>query len=149
MTGHEHPKDLVLLAFGDGELPEAEAQAVAEHCTICAECSRLLTDFEAVRVSLAADLQLAGPQPVWPLVASRLQHERSRRIGPMFALGTTAACAAGIVLGLMLGTPPSQSSTENDSVAWTSVDQIRSGSGSASLLDVFYQTPSQEESEGS
>jgi len=149
MNGNDHPLGPVLQAYSDGELVGAEAAAVEVHCGACDECREVLAELAAVQDRLQVAAPEAMPSSIWPAVAAQVKREQGQRLGPAFAMGTTAACAAGIVMGLLVGTPPTSEQGDSDQVAWTSSSQLWSGSGSASLLDVYSPSQEQEGSDGS
>jgi len=140
MSSSGHPRAELLQALLDGELPEQERAAFEEHCRQCAECRRKLGELERLRAALAADPPPTLAASVWPSVQARL-HRGPR---PGFALAglSAAACAAGVLLGLLIGGSPAGEGWSNPLEYW-------SGSGSTSLLDVYTSTPAEERSDGS
>jgi len=149
MNGNDHPLGPVLQAYSDGELVGTEATAVEAHCGECDECREVLAQLAAVQDRLQMVGPEAMPSSIWPAVAAQVKREQGQRLGPAFAMGTAAACAAGIVMGLLVGTPPTGEQVDGDQVAWTSSSELWSGSGSASLLDVYSSSQEQEGSDGS
>ncbi len=137
MSDTEHPAGHVLQAYKDGELDQGEAAEVAEHCEHCASCRTELAELERVGM-LLADMpapELSGS--VWPRVMPRT--EREWRLKPSLAF---AACAAGIILGVLLG-PIRFGAKEAINVPELSQSvTIWDGTASTSLLSV-YQTDSE------
>jgi anti-sigma factor RsiW len=155
-SGAPHPPGHIIQAYFDQDLSVEEAAVVQQHCRDCPDCRQALAELGAVKEWLAADRPDEVPDPVWPALRTRLQREAGRRIGPVFALGTAAACAAGIVLGLLVGAPASVGTTQGPSdsrdteetaaVTWSSVAHLWSSGASASLLDIYAQAYAQERS---
>ena len=146
MTHKEHPDSQRLMAFLHGELAEAEASLVQDHCSSCAECRQVLDGFGAVQNLLQADIADQKPQPVWPVVAREMSQNRGRVFSPSFVFGTVAACAAGIAMGLLMGSPSNTMVTEQGNEAWASANYLWSGTDSPSLFQVFSEENSQERS---
>ena len=149
MNSTDHPRGYVLQAYFDAELSDTDAAVVDEHCRDCARCREILADLNAVQQRLASDKMDVSPKPIWPHVAPGLQRERKHRIGFVFALGTTAACAAGLVLGLLLGTPANNNQSEENGDSRNSLGYLWSGGGNSSLLDIYSDAYSRERSGGS
>ena len=149
MNGNHHPTGPMLQAFFDGELVGAEATKVEAHCRDCDECRGMLAELAAVQDRLKMTGTETMPSSIWPSVAAQVKREQGQRLGPAFAFGTAAACAAGIVMGLLVGTPPTSEQVDGDQVVWTSSSQLWTGSESASLLDVYSSSQEQEGSDGS
>ena len=149
MNGNDHPQGPVLQAYFDGELSPAEAATVEAHGRVCGECREVLAELAAVQERLAFDRPSTIQAPMWPAVAARVERESSHRLGPAFTFGAVAACAAGIVLGLLVGTPSASQQASSEQVVWTSASQLWSESGSTSLLDVYSGSRERERSDGS
>ncbi len=137
MNANDHPRGDILQAYFDAELPAAEAAVVTDHCRDCSDCRAILADLAVVQGRLAADAAELRTDSVWPDVEARLQRERNRRFGPALAFGTAFACAAGVVLGILVGEPAGDGLVDRESDIWTASDYFSSGSPSSSLLDVY------------
>jgi anti-sigma factor RsiW len=134
MSKSDHPAGHVLQAFHDGELKQAPADEVGKHLQECELCRAELADLRRV-----ADILQSAPTPepsgrTW----ARMQPENrvESRLSPAFVL---AACAAGIVLGVLLGPHrfgPDETGTDS---AWSETVTVWNGSSTSSLLSV-YQT---------
>ncbi len=149
MTEQNHPQGTVLQAYFDDELTKGEAAPVAAHIADCAECRQVLTELATVQAVLAGEAPMAAPGPVWPGVLAELNQKKSQRFGPMFACGTAAACAAGIVLGIFVGA--SEDRDLQDSLDGTGItaDYVWSAFENTSILDVYTNTETTEGTEGS
>jgi anti-sigma factor RsiW len=133
MTDRRHPSGSELMAWRDGELPTAAADALAAHVAVCTACSGEVQALDAARALLAGDP--APPlAPTWPKIAAA-RNSRDR-LGRSFAWAAAAACAAGVALGLLVGSPPQPSGVE-DADAWSTNLPLWPGSGSEQLLDMF------------
>lgn len=138
MKAEKHPRGETLLAYADGELPPQEAATVSDHCARCDDCRRELAGLQEVARLLAVDAAPEIPAPVWPRLAARRQSEsEGLRLGPAFALGSAAVCAAGLVLGLVIGQPAPSAAEQSATATWVDSGSLWTGSSSSSLLDVF------------
>jgi anti-sigma factor RsiW len=94
--------------FLDGELPQAQARAFAEHLEGCAGCREELRAYRSLGALLASASSLEPPSRVTEHVLETVLPSRQRRrarlrlVGVAYA-GTLAACLA--VLGLWLARP--------------------------------------------
>jgi hypothetical protein len=95
-----------LADYLDGDLPDAVRGAVDAHASRCAECARLLSEIEALRVE-AASLPLLEPsRDLWAGIAERIDARvlplESPRVGRVAAIRRTwrhpAVAAAALVL---------------------------------------------------
>jgi anti-sigma factor RsiW len=134
MNETKHPAGHVLQAYNDGELDPSAAGEVADHCEHCEVCRSELAELEGMGRLLAGIPAPELPQSVWHSVRPR--REREFRLRPALAV---AACAAGIIIGVLLG--PVRFSAEEAAVetAWSETVTVWSGDVSSSLLGV-YQT---------
>ena len=93
----------------DGELTEAEAVSVRRHCESCRECGRAWRDMSAVWEALLKADAPPLPLPLWPALERELVREQAVRPRPWprltYAGGALAATAAGLLLGLWMGSP--------------------------------------------
>ncbi len=136
MTETIHPAGHELQAYHDGELAPDAAARIAAHCEGCVACRAELTDLERV-VSLIAGIDAPEmPRSVWPDVAAAQRREYAR-LGPAFGFAAAAACAAGIVIGVLLGPVQFSAETASQDVAWTGPSSLLAGGDDASLLDVY------------
>ena len=136
MTAIKHPAGHVLQAFHDGELETSAATGVEAHCKQCEVCRAELADLELAEQLLASVPTPELPRTVWHRVQPGREQERELRFKPAFGI---AACAAGIILGVLLG--PIQLSTEKagSDPAWSETVTLWYGDTTSSLLAV-YQT---------
>lgn len=132
MTATKHPAGHVLQAFFDDELSPTDAAGVADHCRNCEHCQTELTDLEQMGRLLAGAAVPELPRTVWHRV--RPGRAPETRFKPVFAF---AACAVGIVLGVLLG--PIQFSAEQTGteLAWSETATIWNTSSTSSLLNVY------------
>ena len=132
MNDMKHPAGHVLQAYHDGELDPSAAAEVAAHC----EAVRGLPG-RAGRLQRMGQLLADVPAPELPRsVWHRVRPGRAResRLRPAFAI---AACAAGIVLGVLLG--PIQFSAEETGtdLAWSETVTVWNGDATSPLLAVY------------
>lgn len=135
MNESKHPAGHVLQAYNDGELDPSAAGEVADHCKHCEICRTELAELEGMGRLLAGIPAPELPKSVWHSVRPGRERE-SRFIRPALAV---AACAAGIIIGVLLG--PVKFSAEETVVetAWSETVTVWNVDASSSLLDV-YQT---------
>jgi len=138
MSSNERHVDDRIPAYLDGELKADEAERVLAHCRACASCGRVLDESTRVMERLRA---AAAPDPArsfWPYVRAEIARAAERRLGPAFAFGATAAVAAGIALGLLVGTvdrPATAISTEE--TIWTTVGSTMFGDSQVAFGDSY------------
>lgn len=105
MTGieaTEHPKDEPLLAYAAGELPSAEAKAVAGHLADCPACAATVARYRMARDAVVAT---AGEQPS-PAVLDRAKalfatHRMpATRAAPDDSIGNIVESLRRVVAGL-------------------------------------------------
>jgi anti-sigma factor RsiW len=103
MRGHRkgHVEDR-LQAWLDGELAEADEE-IRNHIDRCESCSKALQEARAVQSALRADSDRPPLRPMWPAVIGAMSREARPRFGFSFGLATSFAAAAGLVIGLALG----------------------------------------------
>jgi anti-sigma factor RsiW len=82
-------------AYLDGELPRTQAERVARHLKVCADCRREYQAWQQLWVALAVD-----PAPAPPYLASRVLARLPRRSQPVWR---NLALAASLLLGIFLG----------------------------------------------
>lgn len=95
-----------LADYLDGELPDAVRGAVDAHASRCAECARLLSEIEALRVEAASLPLLAPSRDLWTGIAERIDARvlplESPRVARVAAIRRTwrhpAVAAAALVL---------------------------------------------------
>ena len=132
MTKLEHPDGLALQAYHDGELEAPAAAVVADHCAKCAVCRAELDELSSVGRLLAEAPAPALRRPVWPRV--RPGRAQESRLRPVLGL---AACAAGIVAGVLLGPIRFQTEDVDSDVTWTGSMAVWSGNATSPLLAVY------------
>lgn len=132
MTGEKHPAGHVLQAYFDGELDAAAVAEVKTHCEQCPACEAELADLGRINRMLAAVPTPELPRSVWRRVRPGSRQEP--RFKPAFGF---AACAAGIVLGIVLGPVQFGADKANTPVTWSETVTIWDGGASTSLLGVY------------
>jgi anti-sigma factor RsiW len=155
----KHVQDKIQ-AYLDGELLEVEAAGVRDHCQSCPECSRILSETEAVWEAVAATPAPRLGKTVWPALENRLLGRRleqwrgrsqDRPQGLLqggykysFAGIAVGVVAVGLGLGLWLGQSPADESGE---LGWNSL--LEEGAllieGSDWTLDQVYLAAGNEE----
>ncbi|HUU35739.1 MAG TPA: zf-HC2 domain-containing protein [Vicinamibacterales bacterium] len=93
MSLSAHPDD-GLSAYLDGDLDGADARAVADHLTACADCRAVVNDLERLRTAArawAADTATPGTD-LWPEIAARLAPSEASSAGPT---GTSSRVPVG------------------------------------------------------
>ncbi|MFH1680143.1 MAG: hypothetical protein ABIH26_05790 [Candidatus Eisenbacteria bacterium] len=119
----------------DGELAPEEAERVRTHCARCDACGREWSEIEGLYRTLAADAASEPPRPVWPAVRERLAERRFRLPRIPFAVGASAAVAAGLLLGLLLGSAARAPESTTES-GWSEVGTLLTDAGT-SLGDLY------------
>ena len=132
MNDATHPEGQVLQAYHDGELEASAAADVAEHCRNCESCRAELDQLRELGRMLAGVETPEMSRSVW----QNLQRGRERevRIKPLFAM---AACAAGIVLGVLMGPLQLGESTAADELTGTETLNVWNAEATSSLLGVY------------
>lgn len=105
MQGHLREEDLS--AYWDGELSPAERARAEQHLAACAECRRVLREYEFFAAALS---EKEEPVPAYLAAALRERlhaPQQSSRRGLRFALGTVAAALVVTIFALLSGFPPS------------------------------------------
>ncbi len=120
-TRTRHPAPEELQALIDGEMEETRAAAVEQHCLTCTSCRQAHDDLVAVYDMLAADPPPEPLRPMWPRVMQGLHPAPTPRFGLSFAVGTSALTAAGIVLGILLGSLGAQSPASQQQDIWSAI----------------------------
>lgn len=139
MSDRPHPAGETLLAFHDGELDKAAAAEVSKHCEDCSDCRRELAELEQVGQLLASSPTPELPRTVWHRVRPGQTNERVNESKPRLGLGI-AACAAGILVGVLLGPVQFEKVEAETSVAWSESANLWNSDESSSLLNVFNYT---------
>jgi anti-sigma factor RsiW len=132
MSNTKHPAGHVLQAYHDGELDPPAATEVAAHCERCATCRTELTELRRLDQLLASAPTPELPRTVWHRV--RPGQARETRLKPIFAF---TACAAGIILGVLLGPITFSTEETRTDLAWSEVVTVWNGSATSSLLAVY------------
>lgn len=149
MTRYDHPTDLELQAYADGELPADEASRVEGHVVDCKACGSVLAELRATREWLAMDAPDESPSPVWAGVVAATEQRTKPLFSPAFSFGAAAACAAGIVLGVIVGVPQVEQQESNDQLAWSTPGAVWNGTSGSSMLDVYTGLSQSEGTDGS
>lgn len=133
----------------DGELSPREETEVREHVKSCAACAAVWKESEEAAALLEADAPGESAPPIWPAVRAKLREKRSGRITVAFRVGASLAAAAGILLGLYIGSIRFDDAYRNataDSSAWTEFDSVL-GTESDSPLDGLFLSVADDEGE--
>jgi anti-sigma factor RsiW len=132
MNVQQHPPGHVLQAYHHDELDPSTAAEVAAHCEGCATCREELTELEQMERLLAGDPTPELPRTVWHRV--RPDRTREPRFKPIFAV---AACAAGVILGVLIGPLSFALDESSPESAWSETMSVWSGEATVPLLGVF------------
>ena len=134
-----------LQAWLDGELDESDSAAVNRHVESCERCAGALRELEALRGAITADAESEPLRPMWPAVKAAAYPVSRTRFGFSFGLATSLAAAAGLVIGISLG------SFGNEPAAIVETESEYAGSmlGSDEILslDEMYVTAFEEDGE--
>jgi anti-sigma factor RsiW len=134
----------------DGELAPVEDEAVRAHCRLCAGCGSVFAQNERVQAALIDDARAAHDAAVvepsvWPAVRARLRERRRPRFGFVMIATSSAAAAAGLVIGVLLGpgtelfnrsTGQTQASTQWTQEGWTEIGSLLAD-GTTTLDNVY------------
>jgi anti-sigma factor RsiW len=140
----DHYSDNQMQEFLNGELSEHENGQIRSHTETCAECRQLMRELVTVRELLRADAPAEPIRPMWPAVRERLEAAARPRFRLVFALGTSAAAIAGIILGLYLGSLGSRPTGIPPEGMWSDVPTTLTNNPSGGIADVFLAAPTQE-----
>ena len=121
----------------DGELSDAEAEAVRSHCRTCPECARAWEELSALAELLPVDLTDRESRSLWPAVRARLVARPSWFTGARFAVSASAAAAAGLLLGVLLGGAPGSERTEEGGSGFAGLESVWAESWEPTLADVY------------
>ncbi len=144
MSNPEHP--LRLMAYVDGELDAAAAEAIGRHLQSCAGCRG---EVEALRWLQRESSRLSSPEggeSLWPSLQERLPH---RGRGVRAVRPAWAAYALLVLVGLLLGAWAGRSVTaetaglegESDLLASSSLFAASDGS----IAALCFELPAAEE----
>jgi anti-sigma factor RsiW len=129
--------DEKLQAWLDGELPRSEAEELERHVERCARCCETLEEAKAVLEALRSDGDAEPLHSMWPAVRARIAPGGARRFGFAFGVATSLAAAAGLIIGMALGsTGDLRQSQESVDSAYTEVSLV--GDDSLAGLDEIY-----------
>jgi len=132
MSENRHPEGHILQAYHDGELEASAAARVAEHCRSCESCRAELESLGELGRLLTATVAPEMSGSVWP----RLRQSQTRQI-PLKPVFAVAACAAGIVLGVLMGPLQFSDDSATTEVAWTENLNLWNTDSTSSLLGVY------------
>ncbi len=132
MSNTKHPVGHVLQAYHDGELDASAAAAVADHCEHCAACSAELAELEQLGQLLASTPTPELSRTVWHRV--RPGRVRRSRLRPALAF---AACAAGVIVGILLGPIRFDAQVTGTELAWSETATVWNNDATSSLLTVY------------
>ena len=91
---------LLMSAWLDGELSEAEEKQMKEHLEQCAECRALMEQLQALHTSFSDLEEIPAPEGFADSVMERIARESKPKVVPLFkrpqirSLAALAACAA-------------------------------------------------------
>ncbi|MBM3320881.1 MAG: hypothetical protein FJY73_09425 [Candidatus Eisenbacteria bacterium] len=103
MERHETHVTEKIRACLDGELAPDESAWVRAHCARCETCHRAWTELENLYRILESDAGAEPLRPVWPGLREHIAEPRRGALRFPFAVGASAAAAAGLLLGFLLG----------------------------------------------
>lgn len=126
--GEQHI-EVTLPAYLTGELAEAETKEIEAHLAGCDRCSKVLHELSLLRETLASDPQPEPLEPVWTAIDGKLRPAVTERFNFRVAVSAVAA-AAGIMLGIYMGTVEGPTQTEPSYPLWSAVGSSFSGEGS-------------------
>jgi anti-sigma factor RsiW len=126
-----------LQAWLDAELSGAEAEELERHVERCARCSEALEEAKAVLEALRSDRDAEPIHSMWPAVRARVAPSGARRFGFAFGVATSLAAAAGLIIGMVLGSsgdlPQSQATVDSG----YSEASLMSDNSMAGLDDIY------------
>ena len=127
-----------ILAYLHGELETAQAERVRAHAADCPACAAEMDTMRALLTRLDDDAAYReNPHPVWPSVRAGA----GPKAGPLFAVGTVAACLLGLLIGLWAGQEGPLADTTLQASGASSLDYLWSADDSGSFLrDRTYST---------
>ena len=137
-----------LQAWLDGELPEAEAEEVRRHVKGCACCSEEQEAVRAVLGALRSDAGAEPMRPMWPAVRARIAPGAKPRFGFSFGLGTALAAAAGLIIGIALGTSGDLQQTGTAAESQYEVESLLDGDSVTTLDEVYVSAFAQNAQQG-
>ena len=117
-----------------GELPDDEANEIREHCRTCPACRSEIREFSAVQGMLESQPVSEPIRPVWLQLLDQLEPSTRPWSRPVFAFGTGLAAAAGMLIGVLVGSMTSQVEEDQYLDTWSTV-------GSSITQDPQYGLP--------
>ncbi len=132
MSKAKHPAGPVLQAYHDDELDPVTAAELASHCERCETCRAELAELQRLSGILASTPAPKLARAVWPRVQPGERH--GSRFRPAYAI---AACAAGILLGVLLGPVRFGEKQAGNELAWMETVTLWDSAASSSLLGVY------------
>lgn len=155
MTMHEEWTDK-LSDYLDGELPEPEHRAVAQHVAGCVACARTLDEIRSVVAAAQSAAPIDPPADLWRGIAERLAAPESVRPvlkrppapGRRISFTIPQIAAASVVLALLSGWAAIRLIPQNGSaVPGTSNADVQARPGSGTSADVALATVSFDDTE--
>jgi anti-sigma factor RsiW len=140
MSDQSNHVEQKIQAWLDGELTAEEAKSVESHCLSCEKCEELWRGQLRIRKMLSAHDASQPSGPMWPAVEERLHGATSSRFGFPFALGTSAAAVAGIVLGVFLGAINESSYENGEQDVWSEVGSTMTVESNPGLSGFYLDT---------
>ena len=123
-------------ALLDGELSGNEEAALLRHIGMCERCASVRAGAEEIRAALAAGERPEPLRPVWAAVSERFDPTIHPRSSMAFRFGATFAVAAGIIIGLLLGSMSASSTTETGGV-WSKLGSTITTQSESSLDQIY------------
>ncbi len=123
-------------ALLDGELADAEQAALVRHIGSCEKCAAVRAGAKRLHAALAAEKRPEPLRPVWAAVGDRFDRAIGPRASTAFRLAATFAAAAGIILGLFIGSLTGPSAAGNEGT-WSDIGSTL-GAESGTSLDEIY-----------
>ncbi len=92
-----------LQLFVEGGLEAADARAVRDHLDTCPECRRTCAEILKLTELLDSTRAPELKHSLWPGVHARLVASQRVTYSPRFRVGIAFAAAAGVAIGMVLG----------------------------------------------
>ncbi len=137
MSTTEHPQRLT--AFADGELSEAEAEAIRRHVQGCPVCAAELEALGRLQHRTARLAEVPSGASLWPRIADRVPSARRGHPAWPERMAYAALVAVGLFLGAWAGwssaSGPAPTETGGELLASSSLFGDPSGDLASQYLD--------------
>jgi anti-sigma factor RsiW len=124
-----HPGEKEILAYVDGELSPAAAEAVSDHLAACEDCRRIRDGFGSIAGALRPRPDTEPARPVWPGVERGLCEARRPVFRPAFAAAAAAAMVVGMLFGLLAGSTADREPAAGTGAIWSGLGSSLSEDG--------------------